>query len=53
MLDPGQGKTRWALKQTLASLERYLPAAVGERRARMERERDEIQEALKAGEANP
>jgi len=46
-IDPGQGHTRWALEHTLVNLQRYLPAATGDRRRRMQTEIKALRKALK------
>ena len=46
VLDPGQGRTRWALEQTAMSLRRHIPHADDERRKAMEAELVEIEDAL-------
>ena len=45
-LDPGQGRTRWALEQTVASLERHLPAMKPERASEATRKIKAIRKAL-------
>ena len=45
-LDPGQGRTRWALEQTLASLERHLPVMKRERATEARRKIKAIRKAL-------
>jgi len=47
-LDPGQGRTRWALEQTAESLRRHIPHATGERLQEMRDELVELEDALDA-----
>ena len=46
-LDPGQGRTRWALEHTLASLEKHLPVMKYNRRQEAEREIKAIRRTLR------